>query len=193
MQSENSHSSAAAPRIAFMHTWLYTQTEGWWRMAFDKLQIPYDYINTQTVAARGELAREVRRDCVCPGRACIACTDCFGSADVGQCPALAKDRIDAESWQAGRDGRHASRARFRRSGALKRVCGSRRSADHLRRHGAVRDRRGLGAGRVRCTAEGRASGRQRVRNSSRCEVTAGCLRIREASWRSTARMEWHLR
>ncbi len=27
--------SAAAPRIAFVHTWLFTQTEGWWRMAFD--------------------------------------------------------------------------------------------------------------------------------------------------------------
>ena len=24
-----------APRIAFMHTWLATQTEGWWRYAFD--------------------------------------------------------------------------------------------------------------------------------------------------------------
>ncbi len=41
---------AAAPRIAFMHSWLYTQTEGWWRMAFDKLHVPYDYINTQTAA-----------------------------------------------------------------------------------------------------------------------------------------------
>lgn len=46
---------AAAPRIAFMHTWLYTQTEGWWRMVFDKLQIPYAYINTQTVAAEANL------------------------------------------------------------------------------------------------------------------------------------------
>ena len=47
--------AAAAPRIAFMHTWLYTQTEGWWRMAFDKLQIPYAYISTQTVANEGNL------------------------------------------------------------------------------------------------------------------------------------------
>ncbi len=46
---------AAAPRIAFMHTWLYTQTEGWWRMAFEKLQIPYSYINTQTVAREANL------------------------------------------------------------------------------------------------------------------------------------------
>src|SRR5579884_1019353 len=28
------------PRIALMHTWLSTQTEGWWRMALDKLHVP---------------------------------------------------------------------------------------------------------------------------------------------------------
>jgi hypothetical protein len=38
------------PRIAIMHTWLNTQTEGWWRQALDSLQIPYDYISTQDVA-----------------------------------------------------------------------------------------------------------------------------------------------
>ncbi len=42
--------AAAAPRIAFMHTWLFTQTEGWWRMAFDNVHVPYDYISTQTAA-----------------------------------------------------------------------------------------------------------------------------------------------
>jgi hypothetical protein len=35
------------PRIALMHTWLSTQTEGWWRMALDKLHVPYTYISTQ--------------------------------------------------------------------------------------------------------------------------------------------------
>jgi Zinc carboxypeptidase len=44
-----------APRIAFMHTWLGTQTEGWWRLAFDKAGIPYSYINTQTVASENDL------------------------------------------------------------------------------------------------------------------------------------------
>ena len=38
------------PRIALMHTWLSTQDEGWWRLAFDKLQIPYSYISTQDVS-----------------------------------------------------------------------------------------------------------------------------------------------
>ena len=47
--------SAAAPRIAFMHTWLNTQTEGWWREAFDRMRVPYDYISTQTVAATPDL------------------------------------------------------------------------------------------------------------------------------------------
>jgi len=44
-----------APRIAFMHTWLGTQTEGWWRLAFDKAAVPYSYINTQTVSADTDL------------------------------------------------------------------------------------------------------------------------------------------
>jgi hypothetical protein len=46
---------AAAPRIAFMHTWLGTQTEGWWRLAFDKAGVPFSYVSTQTVASEGDL------------------------------------------------------------------------------------------------------------------------------------------
>jgi hypothetical protein len=44
-----------APRIAMLHTWLSTQDEGWWRMMFDELQIPYTSISTQTVAATPDL------------------------------------------------------------------------------------------------------------------------------------------
>jgi hypothetical protein len=47
--------TVAAPRIAFMHTWLNTQTEGWWRYAFDTAGVPYDYINTQTAASQPDL------------------------------------------------------------------------------------------------------------------------------------------
>jgi len=43
------------PRIALMHTWLNTQTEGWWRMALDKLHVPYSYISTQDVARESNL------------------------------------------------------------------------------------------------------------------------------------------
>ena len=44
-----------AARIALLHTWQSTQTEGWWRQALDLLQIPYDYISTQTVAKEENL------------------------------------------------------------------------------------------------------------------------------------------
>jgi hypothetical protein len=47
--------AAPVPRIAMMHTWGGTQTEGWWREALDKLHVPYDYISTQTVAHEGGL------------------------------------------------------------------------------------------------------------------------------------------
>lgn len=47
--SVKTHSVRAA-RIAFVHTWLSTQTEGWWRQALDKLGIPYDYMSTQAIA-----------------------------------------------------------------------------------------------------------------------------------------------
>jgi hypothetical protein len=44
-----------AARAAFVHTWLSTQTEGWWRLALDNLKIPYDYISTQTIAKLDDL------------------------------------------------------------------------------------------------------------------------------------------
>jgi hypothetical protein len=39
-----------APRIAYIHSWLATQAEGWWRLALDNLHIPYDYMSTQAIA-----------------------------------------------------------------------------------------------------------------------------------------------
>ncbi len=39
----------AAPRVAVMHTWQSTQTEGWVRIALDKLEIPYEYISVHEV------------------------------------------------------------------------------------------------------------------------------------------------
>lgn len=46
---------ARAARVAIVHTWLSTQTEGWWRYAFDEIGIPYDYISTQDVARATDL------------------------------------------------------------------------------------------------------------------------------------------
>jgi hypothetical protein len=44
-----------APRVALLHTWLTTQTEGWWRQAFDNAQVPFTYISTQHIAADDNL------------------------------------------------------------------------------------------------------------------------------------------
>jgi hypothetical protein len=41
---------ARAARVALMHTWQSTQTEGWWRQALDFYKIPYSYISVQDVA-----------------------------------------------------------------------------------------------------------------------------------------------
>ncbi|HEX8069413.1 MAG TPA: M14 family zinc carboxypeptidase [Pyrinomonadaceae bacterium] len=37
------------PRIAILHTWQNTQNEGWFRIEFDRLQIPYAYISDHAV------------------------------------------------------------------------------------------------------------------------------------------------
>jgi hypothetical protein len=55
LPSARSHTLDHLPRIAIMHTWLATQTEGWWREAFDTLGVPYTYISTQTAAAESDL------------------------------------------------------------------------------------------------------------------------------------------
>lgn len=39
----------AVPRIAILHTWIFTQNEGWFRLAFEKLGIPYSYISVHDV------------------------------------------------------------------------------------------------------------------------------------------------
>jgi hypothetical protein len=54
MPSVKTHPIRAA-RIAFVHTWLSTQAEGWWRIALDNLGIPYDYISTQTISKASDL------------------------------------------------------------------------------------------------------------------------------------------
>lgn len=39
----------AVPRVALVHTWQNTQTEGWVRIALDELEIPYDYISVHEI------------------------------------------------------------------------------------------------------------------------------------------------
>jgi len=55
MPSVATHPLRAA-RVAIMHTWINTQTEGWWRQAFDFMGIPFDYISVQDIAATPNLA-----------------------------------------------------------------------------------------------------------------------------------------
>ncbi|MEK6337509.1 MAG: M14 family zinc carboxypeptidase [Acidobacteriota bacterium] len=45
-------------RVAIMHTWLSTQDEGWWRLAFDQMGVPFDYISTQDVAKDSDLNKK---------------------------------------------------------------------------------------------------------------------------------------
>jgi len=45
----------AAPRVAVMHTWQNTQTEGWLRIALDEYGIPYDYIDVHAVRDNAKL------------------------------------------------------------------------------------------------------------------------------------------
>jgi hypothetical protein len=40
---------ARAARVAIFHAWGNTQSEGWWRQAFDFYGIPFDYIDPDTV------------------------------------------------------------------------------------------------------------------------------------------------
>jgi hypothetical protein len=42
-------------RVAIMHTWMNTQDEGWWRLAFDQMQVPFAYISTQDVSKDPDL------------------------------------------------------------------------------------------------------------------------------------------
>ena len=46
---------ARAARIALLHTWMGTQTEGWWRQALDFASIPFDYINVQDISRIADL------------------------------------------------------------------------------------------------------------------------------------------
>jgi hypothetical protein len=45
----------ALPRIAIVHTWTNTQNEGWYRIAFDSLKIPYSYISVHALRDTSDL------------------------------------------------------------------------------------------------------------------------------------------
>jgi len=39
----------SVPRIAILHTWIFTQNEGWFRIGFEKSGIPYSYISVHDI------------------------------------------------------------------------------------------------------------------------------------------------
>jgi hypothetical protein len=47
--------AAKKPRIALLHTWVSTQDEGWWRLALESMNVPYEYISTQDAAGIADL------------------------------------------------------------------------------------------------------------------------------------------
>ena len=84
-----------APRVAILHTWLTTQTEGWWRQAFDIAQVPFTYISTQQVAKDDNLNAKFDVIVFPPvGRGTDG--DRQRHADVGQPDAVEEDARNAE-------------------------------------------------------------------------------------------------
>jgi hypothetical protein len=51
------HRRVTAPRIAYVHSWLETQNEGWVRFVLDKIGIPYTYMSDQELSEKGALDR----------------------------------------------------------------------------------------------------------------------------------------
>lgn len=52
---EVSMHSLPTPRIAIVHTWINTQSEGWWRFALDDAGVPYEYISTDEIRDLSDL------------------------------------------------------------------------------------------------------------------------------------------
>ena len=46
---------ARAARIAVLHMWSNTQTEGWWRQAFDLYGVPYEYVDPKFIHDTADL------------------------------------------------------------------------------------------------------------------------------------------
>lgn len=46
---------ARAARVALLHSWQSTQTEGWWRIALDQNKVPYDYIDPAMIGKTSDL------------------------------------------------------------------------------------------------------------------------------------------
>ena len=96
---------ARAARVAILHQWASTQTEGWWRQAFDLYGVPYDYIDPETMRKTPNLRAKWDVIIFGPGGGQGAVE---GNADVAEPDPVEQDG-DAEHRHLGADRRHAHR------------------------------------------------------------------------------------
>ena len=149
--------SVTAPRIAFMHTWLATQTEGWWRYAFDTAGVPYDYNTTQTVAKQDDLHTKYDVIVFAPVSRVSAQDIISGTPNwTTRCrgrrrdltPNLGLDSTDDIRPGLGYEGLAHLKTFVEEGGLL----------HHLRRYGAVRHRNGLALDDIVSAGEARVVG-----------------------------------
>ena len=122
----------AVPRIAIVHTWTNTQNEGWFRIEFDRLQIPYTYISDHVIRNTPNL-REKYDVLIFPPVGGSAQTIVNGMPQRGEADSVEGVGRNAELRQvAGSNRRHARRDDSYRRGEP--------SAVHRRRRFVYHDR-----------------------------------------------------
>ncbi len=132
---------ARAARVALLHSWTSTQTEGWWRQAFDVYGIPYDYIDPQAVREHAGPAGEVRRHHLRPGR---QPGGGHRPADVARRPIPYQQLArDAEHRHLGADRRHPDRHGARGPDAPADVHRRRRRVPRREQQRRIRDQQQL--------------------------------------------------
>ena len=177
---------ARAARVAILHGWTSTQTEGWWRQAFDIYKIPYDYIDPQTVRDTANLRAKYDVIVFGPGRQSGArCRGCRCGATRSRTATRPRRRTSAPGRRpttraSGWDSRGCAPAgvhRRRRRVPRRRTAApsSRSTTLHLRRQ----PRAGRAPARAwsdRCCARGWSTTRARSSTAfpttSRCTATA---------------------
>ena len=131
--------AARAARVAILHQWTSTQTEGWWRQAFDIYGVPYDYIDPETVKKTANLRAKYDVIVFGPGgsQGAVEGTPMWRNADP------LEQGGDAEHRHVGPDRRHARRHGPRGADAPAGVHRPGRRVHRLEQFGRVRDHQQL--------------------------------------------------
>ncbi len=162
---------ARAARVAILHTWPSTQTEGWWRQAFDVLHIPYDYIRRQDVAKNPNL--NAKYDVILFPPAGGTRRRSSRDADVAESDAVEEDSAHAEHRDAGPDRRHPSRTRLPGSSRISKASCSAAACSSLSRTPQI----------SRSSSDSRTASARIRQDAARSSVPC-CAR---ASWTTRAR------